>query len=145
MPIHERTSWRRVAWLAIAGWTLSLVLPAVWVRPDGVVSSDIIFSGWQALHLCLVADGPREHLGPTALLRAMALSNLVMVAALVMLPLRRPRWAVLALGLASLAASILDISVLAWMPTIPFSIGYWVWIASFATLAAACLGRWRFS
>lgn len=141
MPTNERSAWRRIAWLAVAAWAVSLVLPAVWFRPDGGFSLNIVYSGWQALWLCLVVDGEHEHIGPTAVLRAMALSNLVMVAAPIVLALARRRWVALALGLASLAALILDVSALAWMQGIPFTIGYWAWITSFATLAAACLAH----
>ena len=76
-----------------------------------------------------------------AVLRAMALSNLVMVAAPIVLALAWRRRVALAFGLASLAALILDISALAWMRGIPFTIGYWAWIASFATLAASRLAH----
>jgi len=141
MPTNERSAWRRIAWLAVATWAVSQVLPAVWFRPDGGFSLNIVYSGWQALWLCLVVDGEHEHIGPTAVLRAMALSNLVMVAAPIVLALAWRRWVALALGLASLAALILDISALAWMRGIPFTIGYWAWITSFATLAAACLAH----
>jgi hypothetical protein len=121
-----------IAWIA---WVLSLFLPAVVFRGSelGLLRGDIAFPGWQAAVITVMNPEQVERGAFRFVLRLMGFTNIVLALSPVTL-VRRRRVVQNAFMFAAVGAACVDALALiefGWL----VSYGYFVWLASFVTLA----------
>jgi hypothetical protein len=121
-----------IAWIA---WAISMFLPAAAIRGFAVadMKGDISFPGWQAAAISVLHPEEVDRSAFRFLIRMMAVTNIVMALSPATLVTRR-RAVQNAFMFLAAGAACLDALALVELVSV-VSYGYFVWLASFVTLA----------